>query len=140
VLYDPGQRPGLTYYVGMTGLGPESPHVGPEDPRAGFFGYDRVITTTSLQGGTGYTLVAVETAQNLGPWAAGGPATTRWLDPEDPSPVGVGRAFGGLHPGGMNTLRADGSFHFVRDDVRPESLRQLVPLVRAVGPDVLLPD
>jgi hypothetical protein len=93
----PGE-PGLTHYVGVAGVGLDAATLPLSDPRAGFFGYDRRITKKDVHDGTSNTMLAVETASSLGPWAVAGTATVRGLDSEDTPYVGQGRPFGRSHP------------------------------------------
>jgi prepilin-type processing-associated H-X9-DG protein len=122
--------PGRTSYVGMGGVGPDAAALPAGDPRAGFFGYERRLTRKELEAGRGasLTLLALETAGDNGPWAQGGPATVRGLDPNDRPYAGPGRPFGGLHPGGFNALFADGSVEFKRDSISSEHLETLAVL------------
>jgi prepilin-type processing-associated H-X9-DG protein len=140
----PPETPGRTHYVGIGGLGPDAAALPADDPRAGFFGYDRRLTRNQLQeahgeGKTGRgedalargesrTLVVIETAAEIGPWAAGGFPTVRGLDPAERPYTGPGRPFGGLHRGGFHVLFADGAVWFLRDSIDPEKLEVLVPI------------
>jgi prepilin-type processing-associated H-X9-DG protein len=105
------------YYVGIGGFGPDSPTLAKTDPRAGFFGYDRLIARDDVKRGTSETMMVTERAHAVGPWAAGGPATLTGVDPQQ-QPY-VPDQFGGLHPHGANTLFADGHVSFIRDSARP---------------------
>jgi prepilin-type processing-associated H-X9-DG protein len=112
----PGARdigPGLTNYVGIGGLGPLSPSFPKSDPRAGFFGWDRVISRDDVTRGTAETIMVTERANDLGPWARGGGGTVTGVDPA--AQPYVPRQFGGLHPHGANTLFADGHVNFITD-------------------------
>jgi prepilin-type processing-associated H-X9-DG protein len=122
--------PGRTSYVGMAGVGPDSAALPAGDPHAGFFGYERRLTRKELEAGRGasQTLLALETARDNGPWAQGGPATVRGLDPAERPYAGPGRPFGGLHPGGFNALFADGGVEFKRDSISSEHLETLAAL------------
>src|SRR5262249_46263013 len=71
--------------------------------------YDRTITPEDVTRGLSATMIVCETAWRNGPWAQGGFATVRGLDPDDLPYTGSGRPFGGLHPGITNLLHADGS-------------------------------
>ena len=110
----------LTNYVGITGIGKKSAEVPVKDPDAGFFGYDRVIRPDSITRGTSPTMMATETLRDNGPWMAGGQPTVRSVDPDDRPFVGLDRPFGGLHPGGLNVLFADGSVRFMQQDMNPD--------------------
>ncbi len=112
----PGE-PALANYVGIGGLGEDAPTLLTSDPRAGFFGYDRVIGRQDVKRGTAETMMAAERADAVGPWAAGGPATVAGVDPQK-VPF-VPRQFGGLHPQGANVLFADSHVVFLSDRVNP---------------------
>jgi hypothetical protein len=136
--------PGLTHYVGVAGIGPDAASLPADDPRAGFFGFDRRLTRKQLQeahgeGKTGHgedplargesrTLAVIETASGIGPWAAGGLPTVRGLDPAQRPHTGPGRPCGGLHRGGFHVLFADATVWFLRDSIDPEKLEVLVPI------------
>ncbi|MFL5244032.1 MAG: DUF1559 domain-containing protein [Gemmataceae bacterium] len=112
--------PRLTNYVGIAGLGVEAARLPPKDPRAGFFGYDRIVKAEDITRGTSATMMAAETAIDNGPWMAGGSSTVRGVNPEDRPFIGWKRPFGGLHPGGLNVLFVDGSVRFIQESVEPE--------------------
>jgi hypothetical protein len=101
--------PGPTYYVGISGIGVDAALLRLEVRNCGFFGYDRKITQTDVTRGLSNTTIAIETEWRNGPWAKGGFATVRGLDPSDLPYTGAGRPFGGLHPGVTNILHADAS-------------------------------
>jgi prepilin-type processing-associated H-X9-DG protein len=125
-----GPTPGLTTYVGLAGLGADAPLLERNDPRAGFFGYDRVVTKKSVENQSSYTLIVTETTRDNGPWSAGGRPTVRGVDPEERPFFGVGAPFGGCHPGGLNTLWLDGSVRFQKDTQPPELFAKLTRLQR----------
>jgi prepilin-type processing-associated H-X9-DG protein len=138
--------PALTHYVGIAGVGPDAATLPASDPQAGFFGYKRRLARQDLvpdeagdragpEGrGTSHIIMVLETAHDNGPWAQGGPATVRSLDPAQRPYTGLGRPFGGCHPGGFNALFVDGSVTFFRDAFDPEKLEALVRLQTARGP------
>jgi prepilin-type processing-associated H-X9-DG protein len=113
----PHAAPGLTTYVGLAGIDPNAAELGKDNPRAGVFGYYRIVSRHDVTAGISYTMLATETMIDLGPWAAAGPSTVRGLDPEVEHYVGPGRLFGGLHAGGANVLYVDTSVRFVSDAV-----------------------
>ena len=133
------RRGAWTNYVGIAGVGRDAPLIPdfhppllvPRDPNAGMFGYDRFTTRADFTGGLTRTLMVVETSRDLGPWAQGGPSTVRGIDPDDNPPIGPGRPFGGLHPGGVHVLMAGGSVEKMRNDTKPELWQDLARLSRA---------
>jgi hypothetical protein len=129
----PPDTPALTDYVGLAGIGQDAASLKAGDLRAGFFGYGRRLTLEQLQEagggrGTSNTLMVTETAYENDPWAAGGPATVRDVDPDQRPYAGLGRPFGGTHPVGFNVLFADVSVAFLRNDIDPDKLEALVPI------------
>jgi prepilin-type processing-associated H-X9-DG protein len=126
--------PAQTNYPGIAGVGPGAADLPEGDPRAGFFGYERLLRTGAgvlldpLPAGTSHTLAAAETAWRPGPWAAGGFSSVRPVDPALAPLVGVDRPFGGLHPGGANLLMLDGRVQFFSDQGNPAILARLATL------------
>ncbi len=118
-------EPGQMHYVGIAGLGIDSPALPRGHPRAGVFGYDRQTRTADLKDGASTTLLLVETARANGPWTAGGPATVRGLDPDRRPYIGPGRQFGGTHRGVAMAAFADGSVRPIRDSIAPEVFEAL---------------
>jgi hypothetical protein len=116
--------PDFTSYVGITGVGGEAATVPAEDPRAGFFGYSRLIGRTDLKAGNAYTLTVTETTQG-GSWGQGGPATAVDIPAQEDDLVGRGRPFGGLHPDGFYLLFADGHTSFSNLKFPPHLFREL---------------
>jgi hypothetical protein len=92
----PGEA-ALTHYVGLAGVGADAAGLPPKHPRAGFFGYTRSIGPDDVTDGLNYTIAVIETARDNGPWAAGGFATVRGIDPDEAPHVGPGRPFGTTH-------------------------------------------
>lgn len=124
---------GLTSYVGIAGVGADAALFTRNDPRAGFFGYDRVLTAADMSSGTSATMMAVETARDNGPWLAGGPPTVRGLDPSVGSYIGYGHPFGGLHRDGLNVLWADGSVRLVTEEIALPEFRAMARIHRDAG-------
>lgn len=129
----PRGEPAWTQFVGMAGVGADAAELPEKSPLAGVFGYDRRTTRDDVTRGVSTTISVVETAQDNGPWAAGGPATVRGLDPARRPYVGWGRPFGGLHPGGMNVLFVGGRAQFMAESAAPEVLESLAT-IRSEGP------
>jgi prepilin-type processing-associated H-X9-DG protein len=111
-----------THYVGIAGLGTDAAALPLEDQRAGFFGYERKVSASLIEGSS--TLLAVlETTRVTGAWTAAGPATVRGVEGEGPPLLGADGEFGGLHYGGTNALFADGSVRFLRESLDPGAIR-----------------
>jgi prepilin-type N-terminal cleavage/methylation domain-containing protein/prepilin-type processing-associated H-X9-DG protein len=117
----------MTHYVAMSGIGPDAAGQPAGMPGNGFMGYDRRTSLATITDGTSNTIALMETLSGVGPWARGGPATLRGLDPADVPLVGDRRPFGG-HGEGMNVAMADGSVRFVRASVKPEGLAAAITI------------
>jgi prepilin-type processing-associated H-X9-DG protein len=124
-------QPGSTAYVGIAGVGLDAAGLPKEDSQAGFFGYDRAISRPDISAGISFTMTAIETARDNGPWLAGGNPTTRGLDPSCAQYLGFRQPLGGLHRGGANVLWADGSVRFLNADIAPADFRSLARIHRA---------
>src|SRR5216683_1502719 len=107
-----------THYLGISGLGMDAATLPLEDPKAGFFGYDRKLRKEDIQNGLSNTLAVVETAWAGGAWTAA-PESVRGLDPAGSPYLGVPQQFGGNHPGGANVLFADSSVRFLESSFDP---------------------
>jgi prepilin-type processing-associated H-X9-DG protein len=108
-----------TDYIGIAGIGVDAAELPLENPRAGFFGYDRAIAMTDLKRGTSETLLLVETSEARGAWTAAGTPTSRGLDPHGSPYFGVGGQFGGNHSAGTNAVFADGSVRLLEKSIDP---------------------
>ena len=133
--------PGLAHYVGVAGVGEDAALLPRDDARAGVFGYENCpgqhswasmgVRMEDIKDGLTSTMMVVETTWQNGPWAAGGPATVRGLDPERQPYLGENCQFGGLHraaaaesswfshPQVTNILFADASVRFVTSAIEP---------------------
>lgn len=129
--------------VGVAGLGPEAARLPRDDPRAGFLGYERSTKIGDLTGRLSETLVVIETPVALGPWVAGGPATVRGLDPEQPPYLGPKGQFGSPWcypttyavpgvPHLTNALCADGSVLQLAPSLEPKVFEAMCVL--SAGP------
>jgi prepilin-type processing-associated H-X9-DG protein len=128
--YDPRVARGQTHYVGITGIGPDAVWHRKDNPNAGFFGYERVISEEDLGGGLSFTLVAAETTLRNGPWLAADESTLRGLDTQVTPYIGPGRQLGGCHPKGLNLLFGDGSCRFYNSSVENRAFERMIPLMR----------
>jgi hypothetical protein len=133
----PRNTPPWTGYVGLAGIGLDAASLAPGDSKIGFFGYERRITRRDVMDGEDNTLVAMSTVLDNGPWAAGGRATVRGLDPGGPPYLGINGQFGSArelaqHWSGKRnltlTLFADGSVRWMWPSVAPNVLEALVTI------------
>jgi len=132
VLLNPGNpndggNDGVTHYVGIAGLGKEGPTLEVGDKKAGVFGYDRVARIRDILDGTSNTIMTSEASENFGPWGQGGKATVRAFTkkPYINGPDGIG---GPWSSAGCNMGFADGSVHFISEEIDPEVLEALTTI------------
>jgi hypothetical protein len=134
---DPRANPGLTHYVGIAGVDPDAPSLPAGHPRAGFFGYDRLLKPADLTAGAGNTLMTAETTADNGPWAAGVPSTVRGVDPDAAVYIGPGHAFGGCHRDGtvdlLQAAFADAHVEVIKATVSPQIFRDRARIARDPG-------
>jgi hypothetical protein len=133
----------LTHYVGIAGLGEDAATYSNGDARIGIFGYDRQVAKKDVTDGLSFTLMIMETSRENGPWAAGGRATIRGIDPTDEPYIGPRRQFGGMHRDSSsffgrslpasNCIMADGSLRTIRADVDPRVLDKAATIAGAEG-------
>jgi prepilin-type processing-associated H-X9-DG protein len=127
---DPADKKDLhsTPFIGLAGVGKDSPFLSRQSPRAGVFGYERGTKPEDIKDGTSTTTMVAETAALGGAGTAGGPPTVRGVDPNRRPYIGVGHQFGGNHPGGAMVLLADGSVRFVREAIEPKVFEALATI------------
>ncbi|MGE0379165.1 MAG: DUF1559 domain-containing protein, partial [Planctomycetaceae bacterium] len=114
-----------THYIGLAGLGEDGPELPANNPKAGFFAYDRATHIRDITDGTSNT-IAISDGSGHGPWGAGGAATIRPLtqQPYINGPDGIG----GPHRGGVHVGLADGSIRFVSENIDPGVMEALVTI------------
>ena len=104
------QSPGLTHYVGVAGIGEDAAFLPLDSPNAGAFGYDRRVSFKDFDRGLSGCMLVSEIGSHHGPWAAGGRATVRGLNPGGRAYLSRDGQFGSWHrPPAPNVLFADGS-------------------------------
>jgi hypothetical protein len=118
----------LTHYVGVSGVGTDAARLPKDNPADGLFGYDRATKRSDIKDGDSITLAAIETARDNGPWAAGGPATVRGLDPRRLPYLGRDAQFGSLHRGTTVALFADGSVRYLHKSIDPRLFEALATI------------
>ena len=106
-------------------------------PRAGFFGYERVLV---LKECASALVIVVETAETSGSWTTAGPATVRGLDMDDPPYLGPCAQFGGLHRRGANFAFADAHVRFLARSLDPAWLERAVTIQGAARNEPLDPE
>jgi hypothetical protein len=125
-----------TSYIGITGLGADAAELPLDDPRAGVFGYDRVL---SFPGKTEFrisSLIAVmETTDLRESCISGGPATVRGFESDTRPILGEGGQFGELRSDGACCAFLDGSAHFVHSSIDLRVLKDLATLQGSVRAD-----
>jgi hypothetical protein len=123
-----------THFVGVAGIGDDAALLAPNHPRAGVFGFDRGMCLDEIPDGASNTIAVMGVQQNLGAWAAGGPATIRSLTGEPyvrgPDGFGTGQA------DSMVVLLADGSVRVVSDQTSPNVLRRMAAMADGPPEDV----
>ena len=139
-------NPSPTHYLGIAGLGPDAAALSLNDPRAGFFGYDRWLTPAGVQDGLSATAMLVESADG-GPWTAAGHATVRGFELARQPYFGEGAQFVTAHhqgspwssgPGLANVAFADCSARPINGTASPGVLRAMMTVAGGEPPD--LPD
>jgi prepilin-type processing-associated H-X9-DG protein len=114
-------------YIGLSGVGTDAASLPMTHARAGFFGQERKLTTKDI-GELATLLVVMETERVHGAWTAGGDATVRGLDTNDPPYLGRGAQFGGMHGKVTNMLFADGSVRSLSSSLDPKILESIATL------------
>lgn len=124
-----------THYVGITGVGNDAGDLPLENKRAGVLGDGRTVRHRDVTDGLAFTLLASETLQVEGSWAAGGRPTVRGIEPDRLPLLGRAGQFGSGHYGATtNVLLADGSVRVLTASVNPRIVAALATL--AGGEDV----
>src|SRR5437870_3825015 len=83
-----------THYIGVAGTGLDAAELEKDDPRAGFFGYERRLAPGDISSAS-TLLMAMETSRASGSWTAAGPPTVRGLDLDGVPYLGINGQFGG---------------------------------------------
>ncbi|HEX3148839.1 MAG TPA: DUF1559 domain-containing protein [Gemmataceae bacterium] len=124
--YPPGQ-PVPTNYIACGGIGLDTPAKSLSDAAelAGAYRFNSATPNSAFKDGLQHTAQIIETTANVGPWLQGGPSTIRGLDPTATPYLGIGRPFGGCHPGAAYVAFADGSVRFVKDTIEPAIFRAM---------------
>ncbi len=116
---------GLTHYAGISGLGADSARLPSGHPRAGVFGYNRLVRLRDIKDGASQTMMLAEVSTGLGAWALAGPHLIRAVDPSTKPYIGRNRPFGGNHRRGAWVALADGSVRYITESANPRVLEAL---------------
>jgi hypothetical protein len=112
-----------SHYLGITGLGQDAAALAKDDPRAGFFGYERNLRMEELKDrGLNTLLIVLESSHATGSWTAAGPPTLGSLNADEVPYLGAGQRFGGNHPGSAPALFADASIRNIANSIDPAVL------------------
>lgn len=124
---------GATHFVGVSGLGLDSPTfaVGSDPGKFGVFGYNRATKITDIKDGPENTIAVIQVpSTSQGPWVAGGGSTVRGVpDGENPVESFVSGEF--ENPAtkkkekGTMAIMADGKVRFIPATIKPETFRAL---------------
>jgi hypothetical protein len=121
----PAGTPGLTEYVGFTGVGADI--LRPD--KVGAFGLGRgARVPVDFPDGSSNTGLVAETGLDNGPWAAAGSATVRGLDTNRQPYLGWGRQFGGVYSPNTEVLLADGSVRTALETTSAKLIEELIHL------------
>ena len=130
--------PGLTNYVGLSGVGPDAAELDLGYPGVGFFGCERRLKIEDIKDGMANTVAVMETNRENGSWTAGGLPTTRGLNPAGGHYLGAGGQFSSGHSSSWawlsssstltNVLYGDGSVRGLTESVSPQVLEALVTI------------
>ena len=118
----------VTHYIGLGGVGFESPQAQLGEPGCGAWGFDRQMSVSDVVDGLGSTISLIETNRDPGPWLAGGRPTVRGIDAAIRPYIGPRMQFGGLHSGGCQVVMLDGSTRFVANKVDPSTFSAMVTI------------
>ena len=124
---------GATHFVGMAGLGLDSPSLatGADAAKLGVFGYDRATKVADIKDGPENTIAVIQVPSNTqGPWAAGGGSTVRGV-PDGANPLDGFVSGEFENPAtkkkekGTMAIMADGRIRFIPATMKPETFRAL---------------
>jgi hypothetical protein len=138
--YTPDHTLGATNYVGIAGVGldiaRENPNSDEFKKQVGMTGYGWGSKAEEVTDGLSNTIYLMQTPPGLQqPWIAGGGATVRGLDENDPM-----SGFRYTHPGrdkqGTYALMGDGSVRWIPGDINPKVLKAMATRAGGDGADL----
>jgi hypothetical protein len=126
-----------THFVGVAGVGEDAADLPVDHPRAGVFGNSRTTRLEDIRDGASNTFMVMGVTNDLGSWAAGGPATIRPLtrEPYVNGPDG----FGTGPTDRMSVLKADGSVQEMSTTTDPRIFRRMAAMADGLPLDATVP-
>jgi len=126
-----------THFVGVAGVGEDAADLPVDHPRAGVFGNSRTTRLEDIRDGASNTFMVLGVTNDLGSWAAGGPATVRPLtrEPYVNGPDG----FGTGPTDRMTVLKADGSVQEMSAATDPRIFRRMAAMADGLPLDATVP-
>lgn len=118
-------------YVGIAGVGPDAANLPGGDPKAGIFGYNRIVRMRDITDGTSNTLMIGDSKEPNQSFLAGGEETMRGFS-QKPYLNGPDR-IGSPHIGIVQFLLADGSVRAISVNIDESVLEALA--TKAGGED-----
>lgn len=113
-------------YVGIAGVGPDAASLPVQDPKAGIFGYNRVVRIRDISDGTSNTLMIGDASEPSKSWLAGGSETVRGFS-QKPYLNGPDR-IGSPHRGVVQFVLADGSVRAISVNIDDATLEALATM------------
>jgi prepilin-type processing-associated H-X9-DG protein len=120
-----------THYIGIAGIGRDAVELANDNPGAGFFGYERTLSSKDISAST--LLMCLETSRASGSWTAAGQPTVRGLEQDGLPYLGKDGQFGGNHRGIANAAFADGSVRSLRESMDPRVLEAIATVKGSAG-------
>ena len=119
---------GATHFVGLSGIGMDSPYLAdtPENSKSlGLFGYDRQTKFQDISDGTSNTILMIQVDPQLPrPWIRGGGSTVQGVTEKDSiKPFTTLQADG---KSGTYAIMADGSIRFINAQINNEVFKAMV--------------
>lgn len=110
-------------YVGIAGIGPNAAELPANDPKAGIFGYNRVVRMRDITDGTSNTLMFGDSSEPNKSYLAGGSESIRGFS-QKPYLNGPDR-IGSKHAGVVQFALADGSVRAISVNINDKTLEAL---------------
>jgi prepilin-type processing-associated H-X9-DG protein len=138
------ESPGLTNYVGISGLGEGSAELDKDYPGVGMLGCERKLKFEDITDGASNTMMIAETSWENGPWTAGGFPTVRGLAFNGMPYFGKKAQFCAVHrrsvlsngPMLTNVVFADGSVRSFAETIDPRAFEAMATIAGGESVDL----